>query len=275
MAKGFSLAKYAESLEKSAPAERDVETITAEYLQHKKNGGKAILGMGNCLIEIKARLSHGEWLTWLEERADCTERAAQRLMKLAREFSNPTALSDLGATKALSLLVLPPDEREAFMAEPHLVNGQEKSVASMTSRELEQVIRERDEARKELKKLRDKPVDVAVEVDREAVERARAEAVAEMEERVRLAEVARREAEKALEEARRKLEGAGLKDGWKDGSTRANWALLDRIVSQTRDSLEQLGGMKSEAHGKGEEQLESGVLRALRYLSDYAQKCAE
>lgn len=273
MGKGFILAKYAEGLERPAPAERDVETITAEYLQHKKNGGKAILGMGNCLIEIKGRLSHGEWLKWLEERADCTERAAQRLMKLAREFSNPTALSDLGATKALSLLVLPPDEREAFMAESHLVNGQEKSVATMTSRELEQAIRERDEARKELKKLRDKPVDVAVEVDREAVERARAEAVAEMEERVRLTETARREAEEALEETRRQLERTGKPADPDDPGPGGDFD-VDRLFSEAQVPLNQLYGWLLKFRGRDQEAVEK-IRKALLDISVYAWKCAE
>lgn len=38
-------------------------------------------------------------------------------MRLAREWTNRTALSDLGATKALTLLALPPEEREQFIAE--------------------------------------------------------------------------------------------------------------------------------------------------------------
>ena len=62
-------------------------------------------------------------------------------MRLAREWTNQTALSDLGATKALTLLALPPEERETFMAENHMVDGEEKTVIDMTSRELEKAIR--------------------------------------------------------------------------------------------------------------------------------------
>lgn len=281
MAKGFSIAKYAETLP-PVQGDRDIEAITAEYLQHKKNGGKAILGMGNCLIEIKARLPRGEWLTWLEEKADCTERAAQRLMKLAREFSNPTALSDLGATKAMSLLVLPPDEREAFMAESHMVNGHEKTVVDMTSRELEKAIRERDEARKaaeaaqkEARELRERPVDVAVEVDQEAVERARAEAVAEMEERVRLAETARSEAETALEEARRKLEGAGIPDAQKYPNISEALGAIDRFESEARTLINQLHGVKLKALGRSDTRIAGEARSALLNLADYARSCAE
>ncbi len=78
-----------------------------------------------------------------------SERSAQNFMRLAREWSNPQALADLGASKALTLLALPPEERETFMAESHLVGGEEKTVVDMTSRELERAIKERDAARQE------------------------------------------------------------------------------------------------------------------------------
>lgn len=131
-----------------APVERtrDIEAITSEILDAKRAGGEAILTIGRGLIEAKALLSHGEWLPWLEERVEFSEKAAQRFMKLAREYSNPTALSGLGATKALMLLAVPAESREAFASELHEVNGEEKMVIDMTSRELDQVIKERDKA---------------------------------------------------------------------------------------------------------------------------------
>ena len=241
MPKAFDISKYAATLNQSALAEtRDIETITAEIIQLKHDAGHAIIGIGQRLIEAKAMLPHGEWLPWLEERVEYSERVAQKFMKLAREWSNPNTLSDLGASKALALLALPPEERETFMSENHLVDGEEKPVIDMTYKELEKAIRERDEAlqaaeaaqadarsaeesrakmeadmralkemhqsaleeaeqaaedllaaEKELEELRNRPVDVAVEVDREAVEKARAEAVAGMQAKVDAAEIGR------------------------------------------------------------------------------------
>ena len=52
----------------------------------------------------------------------------------------------MGAAKALTLLALPAEERESFIAENHVVGGEEKTVIDMTSRELEKAIRERKEA---------------------------------------------------------------------------------------------------------------------------------
>ena len=134
-------------LEQAVPAVRDIETITAEILTLKQSAGDAILKIGQRLMEAKAMLPHGEWLPWLNERVEFSERSAQNLMRLSREWSNPQALADLGATKALTLLALPPEEREQFISEHHTINGEDKTVIDMTSRELEQAIRERDKAR--------------------------------------------------------------------------------------------------------------------------------
>ena len=130
----------------AAEQPRDIETITGEILEAKRVGGQSILTIGQCLTEAKAVLPHGEWLPWLNERVEFSESTAQRFMRLAREWSNPSALTDLGAVKALTLLALPPEEREQFMTETHEVDGQEKNVVDMTSRELEKAIRERKEA---------------------------------------------------------------------------------------------------------------------------------
>ena len=221
------------------PAEgRDIETITGEILEAKRAGGEAILTIGRCLIEAKEKLHHGEWLPWLNERVEFSERQARRFMQLYRECSNRPALADLGATKALALLALPAEEREQFVAEHNVVD--------MTSRQLQQAIKERDEARAaaekaetdrrsaeearakmaddmkvanasleaaraereqaddhvrqleaQLEDLKSRPVDVAVEtvVDQAAVEQARAEAVAGMQDKLDRAKAAKEKAE--------------------------------------------------------------------------------
>lgn len=125
---------------------RTIETITGEIVQLQRVGGEAVLGIGQRLIEAKAMLSHGEWSAWLAENVNYSERSAQRLMRLAREWTNPTALSDLGAAKALALLTLPSEEREAFLAAPHEVDGEEKAVVDMTTRELQRALAEREAA---------------------------------------------------------------------------------------------------------------------------------
>lgn len=225
-----------------APEVRNIETITGEILDAKRIGGEAILTIGRCLIEAKGMLPHGEWLPWLNERVEFSERSAQRFMRLAREWTNPTTLSDLGASKALSLLALPPEEREQFM--------EENNVIDMSARQLEQAIRERDEAKahaqqaeqerseaqqsaqklqetlhdvledrsdayqrlekltEELDELKARPVEVAVEtvVDQDAIEKARSEAQAEMQVKLDKAKEAAKKAKEKQKQAEAAVE---------------------------------------------------------------------
>lgn len=184
MGRKFDIGKYADQLARAnnmtrqvntavGGETRDIETITAEILQLKEDAGNAILGIGQRLIEVKAILSHGEWIPWLSERVEFSEKTAQNLMRLARQWTNPQILADLGATKALTLLALPPEERETFMAENHIVDGEEKSVIDMTSRELEKAIRERDEALQAAE---------AAQADARSAEESRAKMEAELDE---------------------------------------------------------------------------------------------
>ena len=248
----------AEHLKASAVSQvRDIETITTEILDAKRAGGEAILTIGRGLIEAKGLLPHGEWLPWLTERVEFSERSAQNFMRLAREYANPQTLADLGASKALTLLALPAEEREDFISAVHVVEGEEKTTAEMTSRELAQAIREKEQAQAELRAaeearekmaqdmaianarlsglredleqataaaaaaaeelaaLKARPVEVAVEqvADPEAIAKARAEAVAEMQDKVdkareakERAEARRKNAEEALEQVRLQLE---------------------------------------------------------------------
>ena len=147
MSKAFDISKYAASITPPANgAERTLEVITREIQDAQRAGGEALLTIGRGLAEVKGRLEHGDWADWLSENFGYSVRTAQRLMKLSREWTNTTALSHLGAAKAFTLLALPPEERDSFMAENHIVDGEEKSVIDMTSRELDKAIRERNEA---------------------------------------------------------------------------------------------------------------------------------
>lgn len=348
MPKAFDISKYAATLNQPAPAgTRDIETVTAEIIQLQQDAGNAIIGIGKRLIEAKAMIPHGEWLPWLAEEVGYSERVAQSFMRLAREWeSNPKALSDLGATKALKLLVLPPEEREMFMAENNVVD--------MTSRELEKAIRERDEARKaaeaaqadarsaeesrakmeadmralenihrcaqegeaqardalakaqaELKELRERPVDVAVEVDQKAVDVARAEAIAEMQTKVDQAEAARKEAEKKrkeaekalgeakkqaganaailsraekaeaeLAEARRQLEAAAKAESASIVNQNGDLAMFNVLFSQTQDQVNKMHGLRLKL-GKDDGDLDEKLKTAINALADAVRRCAE
>lgn len=129
------------------PAEdRPLDLLTEEILFYKRQAGGAIIEIGKRLLEAKAQLGHGEWLPWLREKVDISERSAQNFMRLAREYSKSADIADLGASKALALLALPETERAEFAAETHTVNGVEKTASEMTARELREAIQARDRA---------------------------------------------------------------------------------------------------------------------------------
>lgn len=145
---------------------RDIPELVEYIGQQLRVGGEAAINAGMGLIEAKRKLHHGEWGTWLAEHFGLSARQAQRLMVIARNYgTNPTLASHLGQTKALALLALPESEREEFISEKHIVDGEEKDVIDMSARELDKVIKERDEARKTAEQAK---------ADAEAAEKSRA-----------------------------------------------------------------------------------------------------
>lgn len=314
------------------PAEgRDIETITGEILEAKRAGGEAILTIGRCLIEAKEQLPHGEWLPWLNERVEFSERTARNFMRLAREWSNRQALADLGAAKALTLLALPPEEREQFVAEHNVVD--------MTSRQLQQAIRERDEARaaaehaqadaaaaeqarakmeddmrllnarlegsredrdqairdreqaiqdadrleKELAELKARPVDVAVEtvVDQEAIDKARAEAVAGMQDKLDRAKAAkekaeekRKAAEEALAAAQEQLDRLRKEDKRAELSSDKDLAQFELLFGQAQETVNKMHGIMLKVKSRDEDAAVR-LGKALKALAEAVGRCAE
>ena len=44
------------------------------------------INAGNLLLQAKAHVKHGAWLTWMKENCEVSERTAQAYMRLAREY---------------------------------------------------------------------------------------------------------------------------------------------------------------------------------------------
>lgn len=303
---------------------RTIEAITGEILDAKRAGGEAILTIGRCLIEAKDMLPHGEWLPWLNERVEFSERTARNFMRLAREWTNRQTLADLGASKALTLLALPAEEREQFM--------EDHNVIDMSARQLEQAIRERDEARKaaeeakeeantaeqarakmaedmallnarlagaredreralhdaakleeELAELKNRPVDVAVETvaDPEALEKARADAVAEMQakldrakERQKKAEAQAREAQADLEQVKTQLQESERARKNAVLASDEDMATFQVLFQQVQDQANRMRGILLKLRGRPDQTAAQGVEKALRALAEAIGRCA-
>lgn len=110
--------------------------------------------IGRRLVEAKSMMEHGQWGEWLEKSVDYSHSTANNLMKIYHEYGsnqnalfdnnvNSQAIGNLSYTQAVALLGIPEDEREKFV--------EENDVENMSSRELKQAIKEKQELEKKLK----------------------------------------------------------------------------------------------------------------------------
>ena len=137
-------------------AARDAGVIAAEINYIKKKVQETVIyasiEIGEKLCEAKSMVAQGEWGKWLEENVEYSQSTAENLMRLYKEYGgNQESLFDtwtksqtfgkLSYTQHLALLSMPFADRQQF--------AEENNVADMSTRELQQAIRERDEARME------------------------------------------------------------------------------------------------------------------------------
>ena len=183
--------------------QRDISTVTTEIRTLHRQAQKLVLGyaieIGRRLCEAKELLPHGQWGEWLKTEVEFSQSTAQNFMRIFEEYgadqtslfgdAKSQTLGNLPYTHALKLLAVPAEEREQFAEEHH--------VEELSSRELEKLIRERDEALEEAKQWEKKAKAAQEDLD-------------DAEDKLREAEEEIEEKEKALAEARDADEGAAL-----------------------------------------------------------------
>ncbi|MEG1478737.1 MAG: DUF3102 domain-containing protein [Clostridiales bacterium] len=140
--------------QKLTSTERPIETITQEIQYYKTQVGSGIIELGKRLIEAKRVLPQGEWLLYLKDTVEFSERTAQNFMRIAKEYANPQLVTDLGTAKAVCLLALTDGERAEAIETTHEINGEEKTVFEMTKKEVETLTREISEERKKAETLK-------------------------------------------------------------------------------------------------------------------------
>lgn len=131
----------------------EIRTITQQVQQTALQGAVEI---GKRLVEAKGLVAHGDWGRWLREEVDYSQSTADNFMKIFREYSpaleaNSQTIQNLSYTKALKLLALPAEEREAF--------AQEHKVEDMSTRELDKALAELKQAKAAQKAAEDKAVE--------------------------------------------------------------------------------------------------------------------
>lgn len=213
---------------------------------------QAAVEIGRRLVEAKGAVGHGGWGLWLEHNVDYSERTAQNLIRIFQEYGegqqnlfggeNPQAYADLTYTQAVALLgIKNPDERAEFV-ENH-------DVANMTSRELADAIKERDEARAALaeeKEARERAEaetkDLKENIDelerdlKEAQETAGGEPDEETKQRIETIEQEKAALEAKLKAAKKEKFDAGLE---RDGLLEKNIG-LEKELGKTKEAVDAL-----------------------------------
>ena len=219
---------------------RTIETITAEIVMIKRTAAQVALyiaiELGRRLVEAKELLAHGEWGSWLEKSVQFSQDTAGRYMKLFREYGNDqtslfgaevksATLRNLSVSKALALLAVPAEEREAFAREHHVedlstrqmeelkkqvqdaADAKEAAEAALAGERLEKekTANERDDLARRVKELEARPVEIAVQEPDPEELKARVDAAVKEASKTLRAEA--KDLRAQLKEARAKAEG--------------------------------------------------------------------
>ena len=312
---------------------RTVETVTLEIQTLQHQAQQMLLGyaieIGRRLVEVKAMLPHGQWGEYIKQKVDYSQSTANNLMRIFEEYgapqqsmfgpeANSQALGNLSYTKALQLLAIPAEEREAFVEENH--------VEDMSTRELDKAIRERNEARAaaehaaadqraaeqardkmaedmrllnarlsgareereqamqavsrleaELADMKARPVEVAVEtvVDQDAVDKARADAIAEMQAKLDKARDKQKQAEAAVEVMKRSMaeqEKAAKKAAM---SGDVEMAQFDAFYGQVKEMGNKMNDLLIKARSREDKTVAHVMEKAMQYLAEAFGRCAE
>ncbi len=223
-------------------SKRPIEVITQEIQFYKGQATMAIIEIGRRLEEAKLRVPHGQWGDWLKNEVQFSERTAQNFMRIAREYPNPQTVAFLGnsMSKALALLTLPPEEREDFIQETHVIDGQEKTVADMSSREMERLVKELEAERKAKGELQLRIDTLEMEAVQATIEDTPSEELLQAEEKRREAEerlaVLQAELEAARSEPQPDIEDSVLEQLRKDAEEKAQEKLKKKIQKAEKDA---------------------------------------
>ncbi|WP_425803124.1 DUF3102 domain-containing protein [Desulfitobacterium sp. Sab5] len=136
--------------------DRTSPVIAAEINTIRHQTGKILLAgaieIGRRLKEAKDLLPYGEWGKWLEESVSYSQKTAEKLMRVFDAYGTQQpasldagpqaqALPNLNYSQAFILLGVPEEERAQFIAEI--------DVESMSTRELQKAVNDRNQAVKE------------------------------------------------------------------------------------------------------------------------------
>jgi len=101
-------------------------------MQHANKAIEHAFRCGDLLIEAKAKVPHGQWLPWLRQNVDFSERSVQVYMRIAQRLGrNPQRAADLSLRDALREIQSPRRDylREAEAEMADLLKGHDADCA--------------------------------------------------------------------------------------------------------------------------------------------------
>lgn len=152
--------------------ERTPEIVAAEIRQIADQTRKMVLNssieIGKRLCEAKEMVPHGEWSNWLERSVNFKQSTANNLMKIYTEYGDiqgelwgasakSQTFGNLTYSKAIALLAVPSEEREEFV--------EKNDVENMSTRELQEAIKARDDALAAMEKVEKKEKKLQKDLD--------------------------------------------------------------------------------------------------------------
>lgn len=150
---------------------RTADMIAAEINAIKDQTRNIVLynsiEIGRRLVEAKEIVGHGEWSNWLEKTVDYSQRTANNLMKIFKEYGssqisllgdnlNSQTYANLSYSQALALLGLPIEDREKFV--------EENNLEEMSTRELQEAIKEKQRLEAKVKKYQEENKNLKSEI---------------------------------------------------------------------------------------------------------------
>lgn len=234
---------------------RDLAMVTSDIQYAQRQGARQLasnlIEIGRLLVEAKTMVEPKDWEKYIWDNFGYSTSSADNWMKLYREygddqeslfdsFRDSQTFGKLSYTQLLALTALPAEERSAFV--------EQNDVENMSTRQLQQAIKDRDEARRKLRESEDRQVDLEADLDdaRFDLEKARnraAEAQTENKElqaKVTAAGKAQKKAEDEVKKLKKKLadaEASAKKAAEEAKQVAANPEIPESVMEQMRSEI--------------------------------------
>jgi Protein of unknown function (DUF3102) len=97
---------------------REINTEHGHVETHKRSAIKHAIRCGELLLEMKQRVGHGNWLSWVEENFQASERTARNYMEIAKSAAVADLSDATTMRSALRALASRPESSRPAKREP-------------------------------------------------------------------------------------------------------------------------------------------------------------